>query len=433
MSKKLQQLVILVGVDWGSQFHQACILNQEGDRLGEKKFSHSGEGIQGFVDWILDHADGYAEHIGVGIEVPHGPIVEALLGRGIHVFSINPKQSDRFRDRFSPAGSKDDRKDAWVLANALRTDLECFRKLAPAHPKISELRKLSRISDELIRQRTRLVHQVRMELWEYFPQFLELKFELYSPVFLALWKLVLTPKRARRIHLSSVEKILKNHRIRRLNAEEVLTQLRAEAVSADPGTVKGATFCIQVCLQQLKVIQQQISEAKQAMETILDSLNDIPGPATANCTSLNTAPEQETSTDKKALSDVEILSSLPGVGPMVLATIISEGYELLYDRNYRGLRCFCGVAPVTKRSGKSWQVVRRKAYQSRLGNAVYHWSRVAIQHDPISKAKYQALRKRGHTHGRCLRSVGDRLLAVACVMLRDRTLFDPSRRTAAAS
>ncbi len=92
MSKKLQQLVILVGVDWGSQFHQACILNQEGDRLGEKKFSHSGEGIQGFVDWILDHADGYAEHIGVGIEVPHGPIVEALLGRGIHVFSINPKQ-----------------------------------------------------------------------------------------------------------------------------------------------------------------------------------------------------------------------------------------------------------------------------------------------------------------------------------------------------
>jgi transposase len=28
------------------------------------------------------------------------------------VYAINPKQLDRFRDRFFPAGSKDDRRDA---------------------------------------------------------------------------------------------------------------------------------------------------------------------------------------------------------------------------------------------------------------------------------------------------------------------------------
>jgi hypothetical protein len=41
------------------------------------------------------------------------------MDRGIAVFAINPKQLDRFRDRFSPAGAKDDRRDALVLASAL--------------------------------------------------------------------------------------------------------------------------------------------------------------------------------------------------------------------------------------------------------------------------------------------------------------------------
>ena len=37
------------------------------------------------------------------------------------------------------------------------------------------------------------------------------------------------------------------------------------------------------------------------------------------------------------------------------------------------------------------------------------------------------LRKRGHSHGRALRSVADRLLAVACTMLDQQTMFDPGR------
>jgi len=48
----------------------------------------------------------------VAIEVPHGPVVDALIDRGFVVYAINPKQLDRLRDRFSVAGAKDDRRDA---------------------------------------------------------------------------------------------------------------------------------------------------------------------------------------------------------------------------------------------------------------------------------------------------------------------------------
>ena len=55
-----------------------------------------------------------------------------------------------------------------------------------------------------------------------------------------------------------------------------------------------------------------------------------------------------------------------------------------------------------------------------------HRARVAIQLDTASKAKYAPLRGPGHSHGRALRSVDDRLLGVACAMLKNGALFSPS-------
>ena len=218
------------GIDWGSQTHQACVLDGAGKVLGERAFEHGGSGLSQMADWLLSFAAGDAGEVGVAIETPRGPVVESLMEHGFAVHSINPKQLDRFRDRFSPAGAKDDRRDARVLAAALRTDPHCLRRLVPTDPAIVELRE-----------------------------------------------------------------------------------------------------------------------------------------------------------------------------------------------------CLCGVAPVTRRSGKSLIVTRRLATHERLRDAAYHWARVAAQRDPVSHAKYQALRTRGHGHARALRSVADRLLNVACAMLRDGACFDPHR------
>jgi len=105
--------------------------------------------------------------------MPRGPVVESLMERGFAVHSINPKQLDRFRDRLSPAGAKDDRRDARVLASALRTDPHCLRRLEPTDPAIVELREWSRVDEELTRERVRLANRMRDQLWRYYPQFLD--------------------------------------------------------------------------------------------------------------------------------------------------------------------------------------------------------------------------------------------------------------------
>ena len=119
----------LVGVDWASESHQVCLLDASGQSVAERSVRHGGAGLTEVCDWLAAKTGASPASIAVAIEVPHGPVVEALLERGFQVYAFNPKQLDRFRDRFSLAGAKDDRRDALVLADTLRTDRQALRRL----------------------------------------------------------------------------------------------------------------------------------------------------------------------------------------------------------------------------------------------------------------------------------------------------------------
>lgn len=401
-----------VGVDWASQNHHAVVVDATGRKLDERSFRHGGEDLAALATWILTLTEVEPDAVEVAIEAPHGPVVETLMARGFRVHAINPKQLDRFRDRFSPAGAKDDSRDAQVLADALRTDPRCFRRLQPLDPRVVELREGSRLLDDLRHDRNRLANRVRELLWRYFPAMLELDDDVAAPWFLDLWQRVPTPAKAARVQPATVERLLKRHRIRRLDAGLVLDCLRQPAVATAAGTVDAATTHLQVVVERLRLVNRQIKEAEKRLDLLTERL----ATATAEANGAATTMQR----------DVTILRSLPGVGRVVIATLLAEASEALQRRDYHALRCLCGVAPVTKRSGKSRIVLRRQAAHARLANAVYHWARVAVQRDPRSRAKYQALRSRGHGHARALRSVADRLLAVACAMLQIGTPFEPT-------
>nr|WP_234887051.1 IS110 family transposase [Sinorhizobium terangae] len=106
--------------------------------------------------------------------------------------------------------------------------------------------------------------------------------------------------------------------------------------------------------------------------------------------------------------------------------MLAEAFDALQRRDYAALRSLTGVAPVTKRSGKSCIVVRRQACHDRLANAMYPWARLAVQHDLRSRSKYPPFEAEVTATVEPLRSVADRLLAVACAMLKTGTTFDPS-------
>jgi Transposase len=111
--------------------------------MAKGRITHAGTGLGDMIAWLLKASGGEPGEIHVAFETPYGPIVEALLEHGVNVYSINPKQLDRFRDRFTVAGAKDGSLDAYVLADGVRTDMRLFRKLTVAEPHIVELREWS--------------------------------------------------------------------------------------------------------------------------------------------------------------------------------------------------------------------------------------------------------------------------------------------------
>jgi transposase len=399
---------LYVGIDWASAAHRVMILDPARGVLAEQEVAHTGAALAALGDELTARAGGDAGAVAVAIEVPRGPVVETLLERGCAVYALNPKQLDRFRDRYSMAGAKDDRRDARVLAEALITDRAAFRRLRVDEPGVIRLRELGRTEADLQEEVTRLANRLRDQLLRYYSQALALCPAADEPWFWALLAAAPTPAGAARLSLGDVRTLLRAQRIHRLTAEAVLAQLHTPALRVAPGTAEAASETIGWLLPRLELVAEQRHACARRVQEVLDEL-----------TTSGQLTEQR---------DVLILRSVPGIGRVVAATLLGEAAAEVALRDYHGLRTHGGLGPVTKQSGKRRVVQMRYACHDRLREAFYHWGRVSVQRDPRSRAHYAQLRKCGHSHGRALRGVADRLLAMLMAMLRTQTCYDPSRR-----
>lgn len=405
---------LYVGVDWATQAHQVQLLGPEGERLDERSVPHSGAGLAALVAHLRQRVRDPAR-IAVAIEVPYGAVVDALLALGCHVFAINPKQLDRFRDRHTVAGAKDDRRDAFVAADALRTDRGAFRRLHAEDPRLLQLREVSRLHAELVEEHGRLTNRLREQLWRFYPSLLALSPAADESWLWALLEQAPTPAQGRRLTLSAVRALLARHRIRRLTAEAVRATLQEPELPLAAGAAAAAREHVDLLLPRLHLVHQQRTHCERRLEVLLERLAQPAGEPEAH-----------------EHRDVTILRSLPGVGRVVAATMLAEASRPLAARDYQSLRAHAGAAPVTRQSGKSRFVCMRRSCNGRLRGAVFHWARNSIRLDPHSRAHYQRLRER-HGHARALRGVADRLLGVLIAMLTAGTLYDPDRRAVLAA
>jgi transposase len=400
-----------VGLDWGSEHHVVCLLDARGGSRDERRVAHTATEVDACLDWILARTGVPPSAIAVAIETPRGALVDACLARGLAVYAVNPKQLDRFRDRHTVAGAKDDRRDALVLADSLRTDAVAFQRVTPTDPIVVQLRELSRAEDDLDAEFRRLANQLRSQVYRLTPEVLALCPGADEPWFWALLALAPTPAAQRRVTRARVDHLLRAHRIRRWKGADIVARLQAPSFPHGPGIVEATVAQIGLILPRLEVVHAQRQACGEQLERLLQQLRERPRDAD----------------ERGEHRDIAILESLPGVGRKVAATMLAEAAEPLAQRDYDRLRAQIGTAPVTIASGKRRLVAMRRACNQRLRWAAYHWGRTSVQHDPASAAYYRALRARGHRHGRALRSVVDRWLRILIAMLRQNTLYDAAR------
>lgn len=402
----MKKVLRRVGIDWGSEAHQVCRIDGEG-KPTQRAFPHTSEGLTALVAFVVE-GDIDPEQIAIAIEVNHGAVVEALLAEGLPVYSTNPKVLDRLRDRFSPAGAKDDRRDAFVLASCVESDAHAFRRIEPGNEANTRLQAATRLREELTSDLRANANRLWNELREYRPALLTLCPGADEPWLWVLIEKAPSPSAGAKLTRARIGAVLKQHRIRRVTPEEVRTVLRGDVLSLRSAYIESHMARVLILIERLKLAHAQITTIEKQIQTAL--------------------AERVKSEEQTERRDLTVLLSLPGFGPLTTATALGESGDAFERRDYNALRSLSGAAPITKQSGGTRYVVMRRTCQPRLRVALHISALQAIRIDPKFRDLYVRARARGHTVGRAIRTVVDRLLFLAVHLLRKNELYNVDLR-----
>ncbi len=244
--------------------------------------------------------------------------------------------------------------DALVLATSLLlTDRQSYKRVEIDSPEVIRLRELSRFQDELKAELRLATNRLWQQLHRYYPQMLAISRAADDRLMWDLLAAAPTPAEGKKISSLRVQRILKANRIRKLSADEVLSALKTAPLVLAPGAAEAACEHVQLLLPQVKLLEEQLREVGNRIKRLLSAMT-----------------ETNAGTDQSPC-DAGLILSIPGVGPAVAATLLTEASRPIRERNYEALSCYAGAAPVTKQSGKRKTVGMRQACSPRLRNAVF--------------------------------------------------------------
>ena len=394
---------VFAGIDWGGEHHQLCAVDSTGKKLTQLRVTHN---VAGLGD-LSTELPRFAAKVPIAIERSEGLLVEHLQAVGHVVFPVSPRIAARARERYKVAAVKDDCCDAFVLADTLRYERQHWRPLAIPSPLLAEIRALTRDRDRLLETQQAVEHQLRMILEAYHPAPVRLFSSVDRQITLSFVLDYPTPAVASRVKSTRMGGFLSRHHYTgRVPAHVLAERMRANLLSATPGTVAGKSFSAQSFARLLQLLNSQLADYDDA---IAATVSEHP--------------------------DAKVFSSFPGVGPTLTAVLLAEiGEDRRRYPTAAALLAESGLAPVTRSSGRSKSVRFRYAANTRLREAAMWWAFNSLKTSPWAAAAFQQARtQRGQRYHRALRGLSARWMRILWRCWTDHTTYAPALHTAAAA
>lgn len=388
------------GLDWASQTHAVCIIDEQGNARERLDVTHNTAGLA-----ELKHRLRHWGCPSIAIERPSGLIVDTLMEAGFTVVPIHPNAVKATRPRYRSHGAKSDACDAYLLADLLRTDGHRFKPLAPQSDEIRALRALVRGRDDLVATRVQLANQLRSLLESFWPGAAEVFADVDSPIALAFIEHYPTPESASRLGPKRMAAFCAQHAYcGRRSPDELLLRLRQAPASVCQELEMDAKGELARCLARtLARLIEQIRLLSSRIEHHVASLEDG-----------------------------RILMSFPRAGRICAAQILAElgSVRERFDSDER-LAAEAGVAPVTYQSGKSKSVTFRWACNHRLRAALTCLADNSRHANAWAADVYAKAKARGCDHPHAIRILSRAWLRVIWRAWTNRTPYDPAQHRAA--
>jgi transposase len=386
------------GVDWAKDDHAISIVAVDGEQIERFPVSHDAAGLRILVRRLL------AADVGeVGIERPDGPVVDALIQAGLTVFVIPPGQLKNLRSRYGSAGNKDDRFDAFVLADVVRTDRRRLHPLLRDTEATTALRSTTRARKDLVSHRVAVANQLRAHLQIVFPAAVGLFADIDSA-----------------ISLRFLQRFPSQDTADWLSPKRLTAWLRAEGYCGRTDPTVLHTRLTSAPRGATGEHAQPFTAVTAAFVTVLRTLTaQIEALAARIAEQLTMHPDRA------------IFTSLPRSGTVRAARLLAE----IGDARGRfptpeALTCLAGVAPSTRQSGKIRAVTFRWAADKQLRDAICDFAGDSRHANPWAADLYRRARNRGHDHAHAVRILARAWLHIIWRCWQDNIPYNPDQHGA---
>lgn len=388
---------VYIGIDWSEQKHAVCYMNEAGTVILERTIAHRPDGLlQLDQDWnVLGLA---CQEVHIGLETAHNLLIDFLLERRYgQIYVLPPRLVKSSQGRYAQGGAKDDRRDAQLIADILRTDHARLHAWQPDSLLTRQIQLESRNVIYLTHMLARQTNHLRAMLLRYYPAALQVFSSLDSPICLAFLSAYPTPQQAQALGYEQFRAFLRAHHH---TQQRVWPTSYARLMAAYPEAAADTLQLYQGRLQQLVDMLLPFVQAKgQAIRRLKSFFAQHP--------------------------DAEIFASLPGVGDFLAPALLGKlGDDRQRFPNPMVLQAIAGTCPVTERSGRSKTIKFRRACDREFRYIVQQWARKAIEQSDWVATYYHTLLHRNIPKNDATRRVANRLLAILWKLWQPHRSYD---------
>lgn len=393
---RTDEIAVWCGLDVGKEEHHACALDAAGNRLFDKPLPQDETHLRGLFTGLQEHGPvlmilDQPNTIGalpVAVARACGCRVAYLPGLAMHKAS-----------QLLPGQAKTDARDAFVIATTALHVPGTLRAVDRDDETLASLKVIAGYDDDLARETTRQINRLRSMLLQIHPALervftgtrltntlsLDLLAHYCGPTKLAAAGRARVKAWGHKTHHRGVDGLV----------DDVFDALGRQTVTV-VGTAAVETVIPRLA-RQITALHAQRAEIAAQVEGML---GDFP------------------------LRDV--LISMPGIGTKTAATILLAIGDGTGFPDAGHLAAYAGIAPVTRRSGKSIRGEHpARSGNKQLKNALFRSAWVAAFHDPDSMAYYQRKRAQGKKHNAAIICLARRRCDVIYAMLKTGTLYQP--------
>lgn len=390
-----------LGIDIAKNTHVASLIDEKGKNIFKGfSFSNTSDGGKSLLEIIKKHADFSDVTIGMEATGHYWLSVYSFLYDydfySIHV--INPIQTDGWRKGTEIRKRKNDIIDSVLIADLIRYG--DFVETTLSNEDLFSLRNICRMRNYLVQSAGDLKRKIICVLDQVFPEYQSIFSNTFGTTSKQLLLDFSSPSDFEELSVDTLTETLET--LSRKKIGKNTAQKLIDSAKNSFGVTfskESFTFQLNLLIEQVKFIEDQIKECETKIKELMEKI-DSP------------------------------ITTIPGIGSVLGAIIISEFGDISRFDKPSKLVAFAGIDATVSQSGEfeGTHNVMSKRGSPYLRKALFQAALVASNTDPVLKDYYQKKRAEGKHHKTCIGAVARKLCNIIYAVLKNNKPYEVPNR-----